>query len=229
MSNEPDLIVLNTIPVRLEPEDVFKRLRLRIEERRISDMVRELTELVNEKAVPKAVYKLSKATNNGKNIVVEGVELTCWVPTLKFFPDETVYPYVATCGAELDEVTSPKSDFLRHYIMNQLKQMVLMTSAEYLQQHLIETYKLKQLTHVGPGEALGPNEQQRKLFQILGDVTGKIGVRLSEHHLMVPEKSTSGIFFETSERLERCLLCPDPKCATRRVPYQPKELLKYRV
>jgi len=228
MQADSKTIVLDRIPVHLAFERVLSNLKMRVDSARIRKTVEELTESVNEKAVPKAVYKLSTAANDGKNIRIDGIDLTCYVPTLKFYPDEVVYPYVATCGTELDAVPVPKSEFMKHFIMNQLKQMVLMTASEYLQQHLIETYHLKQLTHVGPGEALGPNSQQIKLFEIIGNVQEKIGVRLSEHHLMIPEKSTSGIFFETSVRLERCMLCPDAKCETRRVPYQPKELLKYR-
>ena len=225
---ESQAVVLKDIPFNLKKDDVIKQLNLRKDSERIKTIVGELTELVNIHAVPKAIYKRSVASNEGRDIRVDGVELISWVPTLVFRPDELVYPYVATCGLEIDLVQIPKTDFMKHYIMNQIKQILLFFTSEYLQNHLIQAYKLKQVTHIGPGEALGPTSQQKQLFDIIGDVEGEIGVRLSDHNLMIPEKSSSGILFETAVRLERCQLCPDAKCEARRTAYEPKILLSHR-
>ncbi len=225
---ESQAIVLKNIPVNLSADDVIKRLHLRVNSERIRNIVRELTELTNKHAVPKAIYKRSIAYNEDRDIHVDGIKLVCWVPTLIFKPQEIVYPYVATCGSEMDVIPIPKKDFMKHYIMNQIKQHLLFLTIAYLENHLIRTYKLEQLTHIGPGEALGALSQQKQLFDIIGDVEGEIGIRLSDYNLMIPEKSTSGILFETAIRLERCQLCPDAKCETRRAAYEPKILLKHR-
>jgi hypothetical protein len=226
--SEQQTVVLKNIPVVLNEDEVIKQLNLQINSERIRSIVRELIDITIKHAVPKAIYKRSVASNEGRNICVDGVKLTSWVPTLTFRPQEIVYPYVATCGLEIDLVQIPKTDFMKHYVMNQIKQSLLFLTSEYLQDHLIQTYELEQLTHIGPGEALGPTSQQKQLFDIIGDVEKEIGVRLTTHNLMIPEKSTSGILFETTIRLERCQLCPDAKCEARRATYEPKILLKYR-
>ena len=226
--SESQAIVLKDIPVVFTEDDVIKQLKLQVNSERIRNTVRELIDITIDQAVPKAIYRRSVASNDGRDIRIDGVKLTCWVPTLTFKPHEIVYPYVATCGLEIDQIQIPKTDVMKHYIMNQIKQLLLFRTSEYLQNHLIQTYDLKQLTHIGPGEALGPISQQKQLFDIIGDVEGEIGVRLSDHHLMIPEKSTAGILFETAIRLERCQICPDAKCEARRAPYEPKILLQHR-
>ena len=64
-----------------------------------------------------------------------------------------------------------------------------------------------------------PIEEQRPLFEIIGDVEGTIGVRLSESLLMIPRKSVSGLFFSTDIRFQSCQLCPRKRCENRRARY----------
>ena len=97
-------------------------------------------------------------------------------------------------------------------------------AVKFFEDYLKQTYVLQELSRIGPGEAMGSTSQQQKLFCLLGDVEGAIGVKLSAHNMMVPEKSSSGIFFETAVRIESCQLCPN-ECRGRRAPYDP-ELFK---
>lgn len=220
------LTVLDDIPLKLDLPGVLERLRMRNNSQRIRDMISELITLVTSVARPKVLYKVSQAgTKSRKILEIDGIEMTSYIPTLSFDQGETVFPYVATCGLEVDTLKTDSGDFMKHYCLNVMKEMVLRTASNYFQDHLMSTYELVQITRVGPGEALGPLSQQRQLFSILGDVEGSIGVRLTDHNMMVPEKSSSGIFFETDIKLESCQLCPDVKCKGRRAPFQP-DLLK---
>lgn len=221
-----NLTVLDDIPLKLDLPGVLERLRMRNNSQRIRDMISELIILVTSVARPKAVYKVSQAVTRSRKVLeIDGVEMTSYIPTLSFYPGETVFPYVATCGLEVEALKTPPGDFMKHYCLNVMKELVLRAASDYLQGHLVSAYGLAQITRVGPGEALGPLAQQRELFSILGDVEGSIGVRLTDHNMMVPEKSRSGVFFETDIKLESCQLCPDARCQGRRAPYQP-ELVK---
>ena len=220
--------VLDNIPVNLDLNSMLARLKLRNESDRIREIIQELIEIVTSVARPKALYKVSQANTINRKIMVDGVELTSYIPTLSFSEGEMIFPYVATCGLEVDGIKIPTNDFMKHYCLNVIKEMILMSASRYLEDHLIENYGLAQLTRIGPGEALGPLAQQRELFSILGDVEDTIGVRLTGHNMMVPEKSSSGIYFETTVKLESCQLCPDTKCEGRRAPYRPDLLNRYR-
>ena len=73
-----------------------------------------------------------------------------------------------------------------------------------------------------------PIEQQEGLFSIFGGrvrIEDLIGVKLTDRLLMIPIKSTSGIFFPTESRFEACQLCPREQCVGRRASYD-KELVK---
>jgi hypothetical protein len=54
-----------------------------------------------------------------------------------------------------------------------------------------------------------------------------IGVTLTDHCLMIPLKSASGIYFPTEIKFESCQLCPRATCVGRRAPYDPALLKKY--
>ncbi|MFC2020416.1 hypothetical protein ACFLU1_01285 [Chloroflexota bacterium] len=220
--------ILDNVPLNLDLSSVLEQLKLRNESNSVKDIIHELIEIVTSVARPKALYKVSQANTINRKLLVDGLELTSYVPTLNFGEGETVFPYVATCGLEVDAIIISTDEFMKRYCLNVIKQMILRATSRYLHDYLIENYGVKQLTRIGPGEALGPLTQQRVLFSILGDVEDTIGVRLTDHNMMVPEKSSSGIYFETTVKLESCQLCPDTKCKGRRVPYRPDLLNRYR-
>ncbi|NLE08851.1 MAG: hypothetical protein GX631_06320 [Dehalococcoidales bacterium] len=220
--------ILNPVPVTVTEDQVTARLRRPATVESLRPMIRELLALTREKAAPKAVYRTSLAVHRGKKLFVDDVFMTNYVPLLRFDTPEIVFPYVATCGTEIDNLDIPKTDFMRYYVLNMIKESMLFLTGEYLKKYLVDRYPLKDLSHIGPGEAFGPISQQKTLFSLIGDVETMIGVRLSPHHLMVPEKSTSGMFFETSAEIERCRICPQKKCVARRQPYEPEILNRYR-
>ena len=230
IENSKDSIrVLDNIPVKIDVVDVQARLRMRGDTKRIGGMIQELVEMVTQVARPKVIYKVSQVTNaDGKKLEVDGVEFTHHVPALNFSQGERVFPYVATCGVEVETLKLPPGNALKGYCLDIIKNMVLLRSAgNYLQDHLKQTYHLEEISRIAPGEAMGTTAQQPKLFSILGDVEGSIGVRLSAHNIMLPEKSGSGIYFETSIKIESCQLCPND-CRGRRAPHDPEMFNKFR-
>ncbi len=81
---------------------------------------------------------------------------------------------------------------------------------------------------MNPGEAEAfPIDQQKKLFSILGDVEGMIGVKLTENCAMIPLKSTSGIYFSKETKFIGCLLCTHKRCQGRKAAYNPELAKKY--
>mgnify|MGYP001613243545 CR=1 FL=1 len=229
MKNLKDSVrVLDDIPVKINVADVLARLRMRGDTKRIEAMIQELIEMVTQVARPKVIYTVSEVSNaDGKNLEVDGVEFTHHVPALNFSQGERVFPYVATCGVEIETIKLPPGNAMKGYCLDIIKNMVLRSAGNYLQDHLKQTYHLEEISRLAPGEAMGTTAQQPKLFSILGDVDGSIGVRLNAHNIMLPEKSNSGIYFETSVKIESCQLCPND-CRGRRAPYDPELFIKFR-
>lgn len=218
-------VVLDGIPVNISVGAVFERLKMHKGSARIEKMIKELIDTVTPVTRPKVLYKMSTIDRaDGRTVEVDGVEFTHHVPTLGFGEGERVFPYVATCGVEVETIKTPPGDVMRDYCLNIMKNVVLRSAGTYFQEYLKTTDQLEEISRTAPGEAIGTVAQQPKLFSILGNVQGAIGVRLSEHNMMLPEKPNSGIYFETAVRIESCQLCPN-NCRSRRSPYDP-ELFK---
>jgi hypothetical protein len=135
---------------------------------------------------------------------------------------ERVFPYIATCGREADEAPLPSDDMMAPFWLDTIKGMALGAAGEALRDHLSRTYAVGRMSSMNPGAGphdLWPIEQQSQLFSLLGDVEGRIGVRLTDSFLMIPNKTVSGIYFPTEITFEACKLCPREVCQGRRAPY----------
>ena len=216
--------VFTNIPFRLTPEQVIKRARLRNQNTQIEKMVKTLVDSVLQIARPKAVYRVAYVENkNGDSVEIDGVKFTSHVLRLNLDKLGRVFPYVVTCGRELEEFTPADADILESFFLDMIKGMATTFAVDFLAGHLKERYALGQVSHMNPGALTDwPITQQQQLFSLFDDVEGLIGVRLSENCTMYPLKSISGICFPTEVRFESCQLCPRERCIGRRAPYSPE-------
>jgi len=223
---------LDSIPVRLDVEEILKHWHLHKESKHIESSLQEVIEIVRPIAKPKAVYKVSYVDNkNADSLYIDGVRFTSRVLRVNLDKIERVFPYVVTCGGELDEIAIPPDDFMKYYCLDAIKETVLVSARRYLEDYLKGNYALGQMSRMGPGTgALGdwPITQQKGLFSIFGNVEDLIGVKLTENFLMIPIKSVSGIYFPTRIEFKSCQLCPRESCSERRAPYDPDLVKKYK-
>jgi len=227
--------VLNSVPINLDLEAVFKRMRVRNKSESIVKNVQEMLEVARPIAKPKAVYEVSYVDNkNGDSLDIGDVRFTSRVLRVNLDKVGRVFPYVVTCGRELDEIAIPSDDFIKGYYLDQIKETAVVLARQYLEDYLKRNYALGQMSRMAPGAGAGddwPITQQKELFSIFGGrdkVAELIGVRLTDTFLMVPIKSVSGIFFPTEIKFESCQLCPREKCIGRRAAYDPEVVKKYR-
>ncbi len=221
--------VLDSIPFTLDTKSVFKHLRLRKENEHMERVVQELIEIVRPVAKPKAVYEVTCVDNkNEDSLYIGGVRFTSRFLRVNLDKVERVFPYVATCGRELDEIAISPDDFLKYYCFDAIKEMAARSARSYLQDYLTRNYDLGEVSIMSPGELEDwPITQQKELFSIFGNVEDLIGVKLTESFLMVPLKSMSGICFPSEIRFESCQLCPKEMCIERKAPYDPDLVKKY--
>ena len=217
--------VLDKIPVDLHADDVLQRIRMRSDSQRVAEMVRELITLVSSMARPKAMYRSVRIdAANGDQLEIEGVGLECHALRV-FDRTQPVFPYVATCGQELEAVRFPTGEAMKTYCLTIIQSMVVAVATSYLQDCLVRDYALPQISSIGPGHPESwPLAQRKALFALLGNVEEAIGVKLTESGLMMPVNSVCGIFYPTATRLERCHVCPSETCRERRTAYNPSVL-----
>jgi hypothetical protein len=174
-------------------------------------------------ARPRACYLLGiidSATED--QVVVEGVTLTSRVLRVNLANNHRVFPFVATCGMELQDWADQFDDMLYRFWAETIKELALNAAFDALHKELMERYHLDPISEMSPGSLIDwPIQQQTPLFSILGDMVPAIGVRLTDSLLMVPTKTISGILFPAQENFESCQLCPRQNCPGRRAVYDP--------
>lgn len=98
--------ILRDIPVKLTPKAVLLEMHLRRENRPVTDIVRELIKITRVIARPKAIYAVACVENkNADSLDIGGARFRSRVLRVNLDKIDRVFPYVATCGRELDEVT----------------------------------------------------------------------------------------------------------------------------
>jgi hypothetical protein len=224
-------ITLDGIPFQIDVGDLMKKLRVKEESRRADDL-RRLVETAQAIGKPKALYKVAFVESRDTNtVVVDGITFTSRVLRVNLESAHRVFPFVATCGMELEDWACSIDDLLQRYWAETISEMALRSVRQALDEHLAQRYQPGPVSTMNPG-SLGdwPLREQRPLFALLGDPYQSIGVRLMDSFLMVPIKSVSGILFPTKESFASCQLCPREACPGRRAPYDPDLYeKKYRV
>lgn len=224
--------VLNNIPVKLDLEAVFKQMHVRNKSESMRKSIQELIEIARLIAKPKAIYEVSYVDNkNEDSLDIGGVRFTSRVLRVNLDKVGRVFPFVVTCGRELDEIVFPSHEFIKSYYLDQIKETVLVLAMSYLEDYLRKKYALGRMSTMAPGEGSmedWPITQQKELLSIFSNVEELIGVKLTEALLMVPLKSVSGIFFPTRVEFISCQLCPREACEGRKAPYNPDLVKKYR-
>lgn len=213
--------VLGEIPIALTVEDILAYMRAGKRSSQLSDIVQETLELVEPLAWPKALYDIAYVERaNEDTVTLNGVRFLSRVMRINFDAIERVFPFVATCGTEVDSIPSPREDPLRAYCLDVTKELLMRSARQYLKERIDTRYAPGHLTHMAPGSLKDwPLTEQRPLFDLLGDVKSLIGVTLADSCLMIPAKSTSGIFFPTEVEYENCQLCARTQCPRRRAQY----------
>jgi hypothetical protein len=219
-----EAIVLDDIAVPLDPVEFRKLTHVDL----ASDSgqpARAMLEATLPAARPKAMYKVCYIDSRFEDgVELEGIRFTSRVLSTNFSEVERVFPYIATCGIELDALGLTGGDPLAEYVLDGLKELCLRAAVEYLRNHLAGEFGLQadKLSTMNPGSGnrdLWPISQQKPLFRLLGDVEASVGVRLTESLLMTPNKTVSGIFFPTEIPFVSCQLCTRADCPRRRAQY----------
>ena len=216
-------LVFRDIPMCHLGDGVFKSLRLPsdAEPEDLAD-ARTLIRDAAEIARPKAVLRLSLITEHGADFVcIDGKRFDCALMAKNFRVLHHVFPYVCTCGLELEEWSRTLTDPLYAYWADCIKLFYVGMAQSFLFRYVREHHLPSgQLSHMNPGSLRQwPLSQQQALFSVIGNVEDAVGVTLTDSFLMVPSKSTSGILFASETSYENCRYCPMSDCPNRRAPF----------
>jgi hypothetical protein len=214
--------VLPNIPVEFDLGEMLRRFRVPPGGPDAAD-VEQLVARVRDVVKAKAIYDVCYVEKRGRDRVeLAHVVFTSRVLAVNLDGVHRVFPFIATCGGELDDIAGMTGDSLRQYWLDELRVMALRAASARVRERIEERYRPGKLSSMSPG-SLGdwPITQQTQLFSVFGDVEAEIGVRLTDSFLMLPMKSISGIYFPTERSFASCQLCPRDDCPGRSAPYDP--------
>jgi hypothetical protein len=192
-----------------------------------SDDLRTELEALAEEAErvgrPRAMYRIAGVDRRSEaGTVIDGVAFASRVLAVNLEKAHQVFPYVLTCGPELQAWSDGLGDPLAQYWAETIKELSLGCATAFFLAEVEEAFQVGASSIMNPGSLPDwPLAQQGPLFRLLGDVTAAIGVALSESFVMMPTKSVSGILFPTTSDFASCQLCPRGECPNRHAPYDP--------
>ncbi|MDR2301548.1 MAG: hypothetical protein LBF38_05870 [Deltaproteobacteria bacterium] len=172
-------------------------------------------------AKPKAAFRVSviavEDLGLNRKIEIGPVVLTDQVLTDNLKDLGRVFPFLATEGPELAkwaQTLSPRDKTAAFVI----RYIALKEAERRLEERLTELYGLSRLGAMSPGVLPAwPLQGQRNLFELLDPLPTQLGVSLKgETFWMIPDVSSSGLYFETEAGFHNCRLCPLDTCPLRR-------------
>ncbi len=218
----PDLELLRDFDWTIDYDELAAKMRVRRGTRQEEEL-RSLLCHALEVGRPKALYGAVYIDERGEDyLVLDGARFTSRVLRVNLEHAHRVFVYCCTCGTELAEWTNGLTDMLQRFWAEGIQMAALRSSSGALSDQLEKEYHIGQASSQAPGSLPNwPLQQQRELFSLLGDTERLIGVRLTDHYVMIPAKSVSGIRFPTETHFESCQLCPREGCPGRRLDYEP--------
>jgi len=111
--------------------------------------------------------------------------------------------------------------------LDMIKEMIMADTMVQFTEIICSKYDIKRYSTMNPGSGnadVWTIDQQRRLFDLIGDVQKDSGIYLTDGFLMVPTKSVSGILFPSESGYTNCEVCTRENCQGRKAPYNPSLL-----
>ena len=212
--------VLDDIPFSPDSAQLLEQMRAK-EGSRVAGEVAEMARCASDLGRPRAVYRACLIESRGDDFVVlRGERFQSRVLAVNVEKVHRVFPFVATCGTELEEWSGSFTSGLKKFCAETIKGMALGAAIGELVRHMDRHHHPGEVSMMNPGSLEDwPLSEQEALFSVLEDPGESIGVRLLDNLLMSPGMSASGLWFPSGEAYENCMLCPMEDCPGRRAPY----------
>jgi hypothetical protein len=217
-----------TAPFTLSKEEIGSKLSIKPGSHFENTFI-EFLKRVEQIARPKAMYRVSYIDDIDLDTVkIGGTTFHSQALSINLASIGRVFPFIATCGKEVDEFPIEQDDILQQYWLNTIKLTLLEASITYLHETLQNSYRIENLSAMNPGSgnaSVWPIEEQSQLFSLFGGIQTtiqQVGVTLLPSYLMVPDISVSGILFPSETKYYNCQLCQREDCPGRQAHFEPE-------
>ncbi len=216
--------VIEEIDISFDEEEIARTFGLdRMVKRKgsLSTYIDEARALIQSRAV----YILLRIASIDRDEVMleNGHTLRSRLLAEKLQKTPEVALYIATIGHRLEKKVTELSskDMLHSLVLDFLGTHAVAFLRSHIQS-LVEGKMKVKVSHFGPGETeTWDMAQQTVIFDMLmssDEVRSKINMGITQSALLVPKKSSSGLFGQTEGVYIQCNFCPS-KCEYRRAEY----------
>ena len=161
------------IPFSLDEKQIMTQSHIK-EGSRDAEVILSLIDLARQVGNPKAAYAVVYVMErDGENVQIENMRFTSRTLARNLKSAERVFPLVATCGHEMDEISPGEGDMLKEFWWDIIKTHLLNAANHYLTTHIKSKFRLGKTAIMRPGSgdaAVWPIEQQKELFALLDNV-----------------------------------------------------------
>jgi hypothetical protein len=174
-------------------------------------------------AQPKILYRSSWVERIEENTIwIDGVGFKSGLLARLLVEGQRVYPFALTIGQSLEQRASSAEPLWHHLVLDAMGTLLVSSLSQHLERVLKAEFGPSTFSRFSPGSlAAWPLTEQKPLFALLGDVEGRIDVKLNASCFMIPKKSLSGMYVATKEAFLGCRLCSMTACAGRRARFSP--------
>lgn len=213
MPNEPEILHVELPAITFPKEALARRLRVSGHARREAELF-ALIDDAEPIARPKALCLRLEPCTEGDTVAfgTHRMQSRTLAHTLEKAlrwegGSGSAFPFLATCGRELEHWAAIQPAGLRAYWAQILLDMALQFAVRELEHRLRAAFP-GALSRIEPGiPADWPITEQGTLFHILEGGADALGITLNELCVMQPLNSLSGIFFFTERLLSPCAYC----------------------
>ena len=146
-----EAIVLENITGEVNLQSIAQELRLG-EAGEDYDRLKVMVTEAQTIAKPKALFKVAYIDERGDDyVVIEGIRFDSKILAVDLEGVHRIYPFVATCGAELQEWSAGFIDIVENFWADHIKEEYLRSALKLLCENIQTSFKLKKIAVMNPG------------------------------------------------------------------------------
>lgn len=214
------LEIVDNIPLSVDLKEFIEQKKIR---RVDEEEVQKILEIGVLLAKPKALLTFTCIKKiDGLKVYVEGEHVfESKILSDKLKVGQPIAVYVITIGDGIERKASElaRESVVKAFVLEAVGDYLLGKTREYVK-GIVECRLGGKISSFAPGTGRGDLfdiKQQEVIFKMM-EPWKHIGVKLTENFLMVPRKSSSGVFAVSEEEYVACMYCPR-KCENRRKPF----------
>lgn len=213
-----ETVLVDHIQVKVTKEDVLQKLGMPADHRfggDIEEVIAEAEPIANAKLLY-AEAKIDARTED--TVTIGGVEFKGKDLADALKDVDTVYPYICTCGRELNDYAMNCKDLVKMLYLDYIAHFYLLQSSIELSDRVDNELCTRSMCMTPGSFDNWELKENIPIFMLLNKGEGT-GISLTDMGIMYPAKSVAGIRFKAPSCDDQCEICMKKDCALRKVEF----------